>query len=380
MTEMLLRQSEERYRRFSSLTTDYVYACSRSRADGPYPVQWLGGALEEITGYSIEDIVAWGCWLPLVHPDDVDHLISQFASLTPGESNSAEIRIVRKDGTVRWIQEQFRCEEGAFPGELVLFGTSRDITRKKEAETALKRLNEQLEQLVVERTAALEKSNEELASFCYAVSHELRAPIVRLQGFSAILGELCKGADEKAFMASRIENASRELQSVVDSILMLSRLSMVELSLQPVDLSEMTERKLGLLLAEHPERTVEPVVMPGVKAVADPGLIDICLNNLINNAFKYTGQTTAGRIEFGLLDTPGERVYFIRDNGAGFDMTYAEKLYAPFQRLHQHKEFSGIGIGLATVKRIINRHGGEVWAESSVGQGATFYFTLGGNS
>lgn len=495
--ELLLRESEERYRRFSSLTSDYVYSCRRS-GDSPYLVQWLGGAVEEITGYSQEEVQSMGCWLKIVHPDDFQRISSSMLLLTPGERLSEEFRIIRKDGAIRWIRESCSCEQGESPGELILFGTSADITARKTAEAATREveslfnmvlehspvylffkdenlrvtrlsrnyenmlglpieqligksmtelfpgdfaarmmaddrqvldnglpfvaeedfagstfktfkfpilqegqpptlagftvdvtdlkkaqrevqvLNQNLEQLVEERTADLQKSNADLAGFSYAVSHELRAPIVRIQGFSAILGELCKGADETAFMASRIENACRELQSVVDSILMLSRLSTAELSLQSVDLSAMVAKKLALLLAENPERTMELNIMPGLTAVVDPGLMDVCLNNLINNAFKYTGQTPAARIEFGRLDISGEAVYFVRDNGAGFNMAYAEKLYAPFQRLHQHKEFPGNGIGLATVKRIIDRHGGDVWAESSVGSGATFYFTLGG--
>ncbi|HZV82968.1 MAG TPA: PAS domain S-box protein, partial [Geobacteraceae bacterium] len=266
--------------------------------------------------------------------------------------------------------------EGRSP---LLAGFTIDITDITEAQREVRALNEQLELLVAERTADLEKSNEELASFCYTVSHELRAPIVRLQGFCSILGEVCQEADETAtFMASRIENASRQLQSVVDSILMLSRLSRMELSPRQVDLSGMAERKLALLLDENPERQVEVVLEPEVKAVADASLMEICMDNLIGNAFKYTGNTPDARIEFGVCDDSGEEAYFVRDNGAGFDMSYYEKLYAPFQRLHQHKEFPGMGIGLATVKRIIERHGGHIWAESKVGEGSTFFFTLGG--
>jgi PAS domain S-box-containing protein len=376
--EMLLRESEERYRSFSRLTSDYVYSCCRS-GDEPFRVKWLAGAVEEITGYTGTEIMALGCWLPFVHPGDRPRFSKALLALVPGESCTDEFRLVRKDGAVRWIHEACSCEQGSSPGELVLFGTSTDITARKVAEAERTALNQHLEELVAERTASLEKSNEELAGFTYAISHELRAPIVRIQGFSSILGELCKEVEETAFMASRIENASRELQSVVDSILMLSRFSIMDISRQTVDLSRMAERKLRLLLAENPERSVELAVLPGVEAFADLELMNTCLDNLLNNAFKYTSQTPEARIEFGLLVTAGKKVYFVRDNGAGFDMSYSEKLYAPFQRLHQHQEFPGSGIGLATVKRIISRHGGEVWAESRVGHGATFYFTLGDN-
>lgn len=376
-SEILLRESEERYRRFSSLTSDYVYSCSRS-GDNQFKNQWMGGAVTEVTGYPMEEIMSWGCWLPIVHPDDVQWVSRRLLALVPGDSDTFEFRLIRKDGVIRWIRESCSCEQGGTPGELLLYGTSADVTGRKAAEAETAALNQHLEELVAERTVSLEKSNAELAGFSYAVSHELRAPITRIQGFSAILGEVCRGSDETAFMASRIEHASRELQTVVDSILMLSRLSLMALSLQPVDLSGMAARKLEKLIAENPGRTVEAVVMPGVEAVADPDLMNVCLDNLLGNAFKFTGQVPSARIEFGLLDTAGKKIYFVRDNGAGFDMAYAEKLYAPFQRLHQSQEFPGSGIGLATVKRIISRHGGEVWAESGVGQGATFYFTLGG--
>ena len=374
--EKAIKESEERYRRFSSLTTDYVYSCRRSAAE-PFRTQWMAGAIEEITGYTTEEIMAWGCWLPIVHPDDVKRISSGLLSLVPGSRTADEFRIVRKDGTTCWISEACSCEAGTSPGELVLYGTSRDITVSKEAEDAIIIMNDHLEQLVAERTAALQQSNEELASFCYAISHEIRAPITRLQGFSSILEEACTESGDISFMAARIANASRQLQSMVDSLLMLSRLSRVELSLQQVDLSEMVKQKAALLLAESPERCLELIVKPCVRAVADPALMEICLDNLLGNAFKYTGQTAAARIEFGVVNDSGQKVYFVRDNGAGFDMTYSEKLYAPFQRLHQHKEFPGDGIGLATVKRIIERHGGEIWADSGVGEGAAFYFTLG---
>jgi len=374
--EKALKESEERYRRFSSITSDYIYSCRRS-GTGLFRTQWMAGAVEEITGISQEQIADSGCWLPLVHPEDVGRVKQRQLDLKPGDTSTDEFRIVRKDGEIRWIREVCRCEAGDAPGELVRLGASQDITERKEAEAALRDLNEHLEQLVKERTAELEQSNEELATFCYAISHELRAPIVRIQGFSTILGEICNGDDEKAFMASRIEKACIQLQTVVDSILMLSNLSKAKLSLQQVDLSQVAARKLGLLLDEHPERTVAVDIMPGVTAVADPDLLEICLDNLISNAFKFTGQAAEARIEVGSFRESGREVYFVRDNGTGFDTAYAEQLYAPFQRLHQQKEFPGTGIGLATVKRIVNRHGGEIWAESRVGQGATFYFTLG---
>lgn len=378
-TEQALLESEERYRRFSAITTDYVSCCRRSGSE-PFRVQWLAGAVGEITGYSREQIIAWGCWMPLVHPEDLDRVKADLQSLRPGDTATFDFRIVRQDGAIRWIHEACHCESGAAPGELLLLGTSRDITERKDAETALLLLNEHLERLVRERTADLEQSNQELATFCYAVSHELRAPIARLQGFSTILAELCHDSAESAFVAARIDAASLQLQAVVDAILLLSRLSRMELNLQELDLSAMAQEQLAQLRAENSGRSLEVVIAPGIRGVADANLMQICLANLLGNACKYTGQTPAARIEFGVADCSGREVYFVRDNGAGFDMSYADKLYVPFQRLHQQEDFPGLGIGLATVKRIVDRHGGELWGESATGSGACFYFTLGSHS
>lgn len=374
--ERSLRESEERYRLFSALTSDYVYSCSR-RGNDPYRVEWLGGAIETITGYTPGEIVAKRCWLKIVYPDDVARISEALMRLAPGDTHAAEFRIVRKDGTIRWVHEVCRCLGGSEPDELILFGTSQDITQRRKQDRDIKILNENLEHLVAERTIELGRINEELASFSYAVSHELRAPIARLIGFSSFLCEESLSADEARFLAERIIAASRQLQGVVDAILMLSRLSKAELLLQPVDLSKIVRQKISCQLADHPDQRVELAIAPDVVAVADPALIEVCIENLVGNALKYTGQTAGPRIEFGVTEQHGERVFFVRDNGAGFDMNFAEKLYVPFQRLHRENEFPGMGIGLATVARIIDRHHGRIWAEASVGGGATFYFTLG---
>lgn len=374
--ERSLRESEERYRLFSALTSDYVYSCSR-RGNDPYRVVWLGGAIETITGYTPEEIAAKGCWLQIVYPDDVARISEGLMRLAPCDTHAAEFRIVRKDGTVRWVHEVCRCLEGGRPDELILFGTSQDITLRRQQDRDIKILNENLEHLVTERTLELGRINEELASFSYAVTHELRAPIARLIGFSKALTDETLSAGEARFLAERISVASGQLQGVVDAILMLSRLSKVELSLQPVDLSGIVRQKIACKLAEHPDRQVALAIAPDVVAVADPALIEVCIENLVGNALKYTGQTTGTRIEFGVTEQHGQRVFFVRDNGAGFDMDFAEKLFVPFQRLHREDEFPGMGIGLATVERIIDRHHGRIWAKASVGGGATFYFTLG---
>ncbi len=274
----------------------------------------------------------------------------------------------------------FRDERGEMIGTV---GCGRDVTEVKRleqerllAEGEVRRLNERLEHLVAERTAELQQANRDLTSFCYAISHELRGPIARLQGFSEMLGESLPGDVEQAlFFARRIAAASDQLQQVTDAVLHLSRVSRSELSLRTVDLSVLAGAVVGMLRGSIAERRVEVVIEPGLSVTGDPDLLKLCLENLLGNAIKYSSRRSVARIEFGR--DPATGAFFVRDNGAGFDMTYAGKLFMPFQRLHCQDEFPGTGIGLATVQRIVERHGGRVWATGVVDGGATFYFSLG---
>jgi light-regulated signal transduction histidine kinase (bacteriophytochrome) len=188
--------------------------------------------------------------------------------------------------------------------------------------------------------------------------------------------EECRDNGELPFLAERIGSASQQLQKVVDSILMLSRLSRTELKAEQVNLSELAQKTANNLLAEHPNRDVRYIIQPDMIVTADRALMEVCMGNLIGNAFKYSSQMPAARIEVGCEMQGDKSVYYVRDNGVGFDMSYADKLFTPFERLHQQEEFPGIGIGLATVQKIIERHSGRLWAEGGVGEGATFYFTI----
>jgi two-component system, sensor histidine kinase and response regulator len=225
----------------------------------------------------------------------------------------------------------------------------------------------------------LEHKNRELESFSYAVSHDLRAPLRRIDSFSrAVLESQGKRLDDEGRkFLSRVREASQQMSQLIDDVLYLSRVTRTELRDQEVDLSEVAELVVSRLQEGQPNRPVEVRIRPGVVVTGDGQLLKIALENLLQNAWKFTGKQADPRIEFGVTQTSGEPTYFIRDNGAGFEMTYAARLFGPFQRLHSQQEFPGSGIGLATVQRIIHRHGGKVWAEGLVGQGATFYFTLG---
>ena len=244
-----------------------------------------------------------------------------------------------------------------------------------ESEQAARALAETRAELVRD----LEHKNRELESFSYAVSHDLRAPLRRIDSFSrAVLESQTDKLDESGRRyLERVREASQHMSQLIDDVLYLSRVTRADLRDQEVDLSALASLNLARLQESEPVRKVEAKIRPGVMVTGDGQLLRIALENLLENAWKFTSKQPHARIEFGVTQASGEPTYFVRDNGAGFDMTYVDRLFGPFQRLHPQGEFPGSGIGLATVQRIIHRHGGRVWAEGLVGQGATFQFTLG---
>lgn len=242
----------------------------------------------------------------------------------------------------------------------------------------IRRHAQELEQRVTERTIQLTAVNKELETFSYSVSHDLRAPLRVVDGYShALLEDYRDKLDEEGqYFLERIRASTERMGELIDDMLNLSKVTRQELEASRLNLSQIGQEVVTELRQRSPEREVEFVIQPEVYAVADRRLIKIVLENLLGNAWKFTGQKDQARIEFG-IDTSNSKVcYFVRDNGAGFDMQYANRLFGTFQRLHTETEFEGTGVGLATVQRIINRHGGNIWAEGKVGEGATFYFTL----
>ena len=245
----------------------------------------------------------------------------------------------------------------------------------QESEQAARELAEARAELVRD----LEHKNRELESFSYAVSHDLRAPLRRIESFARAVQESQSERldDHGRRYLDRVREASGQMLQLIDDVLYLSRVTRAETREQEVDLSSLVSLLLDRMREAEPGRTVEIRVRPGITVTGDGQLLRIAIENLLENAWKFTGQQPAARIEFGMTHLSGEPTYFVRDNGAGFDMAYADRLFGPFQRLHLATEFPGSGIGLATVQRIIHRHGGRVWAEGSPGQGATFHFTIG---
>ena len=229
-----------------------------------------------------------------------------------------------------------------------------------------------------ERTAELEAANRELESLTYSVSHDLRAPLRSIQGFSAILSEqhAARLAQDAQHLLKRIAAAGMRMNDLIDGLLVLSRLTQKELRRERVDLSRLAAAHAEDLQRAHPERRVEFVCAEGIEVRADPMMMRTLIENLIGNAWKYSARVPMSRIECGRQQQEGKPVLFVRDNGAGFDMEYTDRLFGAFQRLHSPQEFEGIAIGLATVERVVHRHGGRIWAVAALDKGATFYFVL----
>jgi light-regulated signal transduction histidine kinase (bacteriophytochrome) len=254
-----------------------------------------------------------------------------------------------------------------------------DISERKRSQEDVEELNRSLEKKVLERTAELAAVNTELESFSYSVSHDLRAPLRAIDGFSQALTEDCAGQLDEAGKThlQRIRAAAGRMADLIDALLSLGRLARAELRRQQVDLSALAQSIADELRGREPQREAEFVIENGLHVLGDARLLRAVMENLLGNAWKFTAKRPRARIEFGARQENGDTVYFVRDDGAGFNMAYAGKLFGTFQRLHGMTEFAGNGIGLATVQRIIHQHGGRVWAEGAELQGATFYFTVG---
>lgn len=259
-------------------------------------------------------------------------------------------------------------------GEVYFDGIVEDVSERKESELCIQQLNQSLRA----RSAELETINHELEAFSYSVSHDLRAPLRAMDGFSrTLLNEYTESLDEKGKdRLNRIRAGAQRMAALIDDLLKLSRVSRTEIKREPVDLTGMAQEVMDELQQNEPQRKVQFTVQPDLCTQGDARLLRVVMDNLLGNAWKFTGQRADAIIEMGRSQDGAEYSYFIRDNGAGFDMAYADKLFGAFQRLHDTGEFPGTGIGLATVQRVIRKHGGRIWAESAVGEGATFYFTL----
>jgi PAS domain S-box-containing protein len=372
--EEAMRESEARFR-----DTFELSAIGNSLTGRDGRLLNVNQALADMLGFSIEELQQ-GTFAEISHPDDVAESRELSRSLFAGERTICrfEKRFVHRDGHIVFADLGTTLLRDAHGAPLCLVTSIVDITARKLAEAALAAANSELERRVAERTAELLVANQELESFAYAVSHDLRAPLRGIDGWSQAVLEDCGSQldDRGRKYLKMVRSETHRMDQLIDDLLELSRVTRAPIKRETVDLTLMAQELEASLRATQPQRAVDFVIAPKMVAEGDAALLRAVLQNLLHNAWKFTGKRPRARIEVGCTSEQGRTVYHVRDDGAGFDMRFAGKLFGPFQRLHSLEEFPGTGIGLATVQRIIHRHGGKVWATAEVDQGATFYFSL----
>jgi PAS domain S-box-containing protein len=378
LAEKALALSEERYRSLALATTQIVWSTSSNGEVTEDIPMW-----REFTGQSPDEVKGMG-WIDALHPQDRERNTEVWLRAAGYRSfYHTEYRMRRYDGQYRWMAVHGVPVLDSGGGIREWVATCADIQDRKQAEDEISALNEDLEQRVVRRTKELQAANQELEAFAYSVSHDLRAPLRAVDGFSRILlEEYSPSLPEKAryYLTVARKNAL-QMGDLIDDLLAFSRLSRQPLSMQPVAPGDLVRQALDELRADQEGRRIQITVGDLPPCEGDPKLLKQVLINLLSNGFKYTRKQEIARIDVGALTPDGSHrpVYYVRDNGVGFDMRYADKLFGVFQRLHGGQEYPGTGVGLAIVQRIVQRHGGQVWADAAVNQGATFYFVLNQN-
>ena len=372
--EHRLQASEERYRSLVSASSSIIWATD---SEGRFVVPQK--SWEQYTGQRWEEHAGVG-WNEAFHPDDRPGLFADWQRARVQSANYESEGRLWHVRTNSYHYSVFKAVPLFNPDRSVRewIGTVTDVHAEKAAQEEIKRFNAELEERVRERTAQLEAANQELEAFSYSVSHDLRAPLRHVDGFSEMLKKRVAGsADEKAIRyADVISDSAKRMGQLIDELLIFSRMGRAHVSAESVDTEILVKEVLNELQPETGERKIDWSIHPLPWVSGDRGMLRLVFLNLISNAIKYTGKRGEASIEIGAALNGKEVEFYVRDNGAGFDMKYVDKLFGVFQRLHRSDEFEGIGIGLANVRRIVQRHGGNTWAEGTPDQGATFYFTL----
>jgi PAS domain S-box-containing protein len=369
--EQLVRLSEARFRAVTETASDAIISADRRGI-----IRYFNPGAERAFGHEEQDII--GQPLTALMPERFRqaHTAGMQRYLDIREARvvgrTVELVGLRKDG--REFPIELSLASSDVDGELFFTAIVRDITVRAAAEREIQDLNRRLQL----DNAELEAVNKELEAFSYSVSHDLRAPLRAIDGFSQALvedaGPLLK--PEHHSHLSRVRQAAQRMGLLIDDLIKLARVTRTDVKIEEVDLSEIALALATSLQDSAPERQVEFAIAPDVQAKGDPRLMQVALDNLLSNSWKFTAPRSPARIEFGKTVADGKPAFFVRDNGVGFDMNFAGKMFGAFQRFHDAREFAGTGIGLATVQRIIHKHSGRIWAESQPGEGATFYFTL----
>jgi len=377
-----LRQSEERFRLLVSSVPDCaLYVLDLQGC----VVLWNDGA-QRLKGYTAAEILGQSFSL-FYTPEDRAQGAPEGTlrrAAVQGHDEAQGWR-VRKDGSRFWAEVRTTAMYDVQERQIGFSKVTRDLTEPRRVEEAIRGLNASLEQRVTARTAELATANrqlkainEELEAFAYSVSHDLRTPLRAISGFGELLvASHSPALDERGrHYLDRMCNGATRMGQLIEDLLALSRLTRTEMRTTAVDLTALAHAVAATLSQAEPERVVTWDIAEGLTVHGDAALLRVALDNLLGNAWKFTSRRPTARIVVGARREEGQTVYFVRDDGAGFDMAYADKLFGAFQRLHTVREFAGTGIGLATVQRIIHRHGGRVWAQGAVEQGATISFTL----
>lgn len=341
---------------------------------------WWNDAVYTLFGYTPEEVgnsIGW--YFSHIHPDDRQRVIDNIEQAKAERRYwESEYRFRASSGVYGVVLERGYVLRDSSDRPVRMVAAMMDVTARREAQQELTQMNAELEKRVEERTHELKQANRELESFSYSVSHDLREPLRNIIFLTKLVQQDTNNQfdDETRKNISDVLGAADKMSGLIEDLLQYSRISRSLMHLEAVDLSAIANEVTAGLSASYKQNPISVTVEPGMTAQADPLLVQVLLQNLISNAFKFSSKTPGASIHVGWKEIRGERVFYVADNGAGFDPAQAHHLFMPFQRLHSNEEFPGTGIGLANVQRIVRRHGGRIWAEGRPGEGATFYFTL----